>query len=192
MFFWTVRFLILVAAKFVYRFNVSGAHNVPREGAFILCGNHIHSYDPAMLAINIPRQMRIMAKKELFQTKAKNWFFRNMGAFPVDRGVADMTSYRIAMKALAEGRGLLIFSQGTRMKELNLEGIKGGVALFGVKSRAPIIPVGISGSYRFRSKLEIHFGEPITLDEYYDKRIKTEQIEEIMAKIMSEVERLVV
>lgn len=189
--FWIARFIILVAARVVYRIKVSGAENIPEKGAFILCSNHIHSYDPAMLAISIKRQMRFMAKKELFRTRIKGGFFRAVGAFPVDREATDISSYRNAMKALNSGMGLLIFSQGTRMQTLNIKNVKGGVALFGVKSKAPIIPAGISGSYRLFSTLNIRFGQPITLEDY-EGRLKAEQVEEIMNEIMAEVEKLVV
>ena len=189
--FWIARFLILVAARVVYRIKVSGAENIPEKGAFILCSNHIHSYDPAMLTISMKRQMRFMAKKELFETKVKGAFFRAVGAFPVNREATDMSSYRYAMNALKSGMGLLIFSQGTRMQTLNIKNVKGGVALFGVKSKAPIIPAGISGSYRLFSTLNIQFGQAITLEDY-GGRLKNEQVEEIMDKVMSEVEKLVV
>ncbi|MCL1988812.1 MAG: 1-acyl-sn-glycerol-3-phosphate acyltransferase [Firmicutes bacterium] len=189
--YWITRFCILVAARVVYRIKVTGLQNIPKNGAFILCSNHIHSFDPAMLAISTKRQLTFMAKKELFQTPMKNKFFRSVGAFPVDRGSADLNSYRSAMSMLKAEKGLLVFSQGTRMQTLDVNTAKGGVALFGVKSKAPIVPVGISGNYKKFSPLYINFGKPITLEKYYGKRLKTEQTEEIMSNIMLEVEKLV-
>ena len=191
MFYWFVCGILSIAARIVYRYEVSGAENIPKEGAFILCSNHIHSYDPAMLAIATTRQLRFMAKKELFNKGLRSKFFRAMGAFPVDREAAGMASYRDAMQTLSSGMGLVVFSQGTRMQKLNISGAKGGVALFGVKSKAPIIPAGITGSYRPFSKLTVRFGKVITLDDYYDQRLKSEMIESIMSGIMSEVEKLV-
>ncbi|MCL2421011.1 MAG: 1-acyl-sn-glycerol-3-phosphate acyltransferase [Defluviitaleaceae bacterium] len=184
-------FIINIAAHIIYRIQVEGAEHIPQDGAFILCSNHIHSYDPAMLAISIKRQLRFMAKKELFRTKILGSFFRSVGAFPVDRGAADMTSYRTAMKELKSGMGLLVFSQGTRIQKLDIKGAKGGVALFAVKSKAPVIPAGISGSYRWFTKLNIRFGPAITLDDYYGGPLRAEQIDEIMAGIMAEVEKLI-
>ena len=175
-----------------YRIRIEGVENIPDEGAFILCSNHIHSYDPAMLAVFIKRQMRFMAKKELFmKNPIKGFFFRKMGAFPVDRGTADMASYRNAMKALKSGMGLVIFSQGTRLQELDINSAKGGVVLFGVKAKVPIIPAGISGSYKTFSTINIRYGKAISLEKYYEGRLKAEQIDEIMIGIMSEVEKLV-
>ena len=188
--YWIVRFITLIGSLIFYRVNIEGAENIPEHGPFILCSNHIHSWDPAMLAISTKRQMRFMAKKELFSNPINNCFFRSVGAFPVDRSAADMASYRNAMNALKSGMGLLVFSQGTRMHTLNIKNVKGGVALFGVKSKAPIVPAGISGSYRIFSRLNIRIGKPITLGGY-DGRLKSEQIDEIMSGIMSEVEKLV-
>lgn len=192
MFYWIVRFILSIGALIFYRVRVSGAENIPEKGAFILCSNHIHSWDPAFLAMNTQRQLRFMAKKELFERPIKGKFFKAMGAFPVHRDAADMASYRSSMKALAEGMGLVIFCQGTRMKELNISGAKGGVALFAVKGQVPIVPAGISGSYRFFTPIHVSFGESVTLEEYYDSRLKTEQIEEIMEGIMERVEKLIV
>lgn len=181
-------FICKCVSMVVYPVKVSGVEHIPAEGAFILCSNHIHSYDPAVLALCIRhRQLRFMAKKEIFRNPVRKWFFGSMGAFPVDRKAADLPSYRNALKALKEGYGLLMFSQGTRMKELDINSAKGGVALFAVKANVPIIPAGIAGTYRPFSSLHVRFGAPIYLEEYYGKRLKSEQIDEIMVGIMSVV-----
>jgi len=191
MFYWIMRFLVFTATRFVYRLKISGAENIPADGAFILCSNHIHSFDPAMLVVASKRRMRFMAKKEIFSNPIKGYLFRLMGAFPVDRQAADLTSYRNAMNVLKSGGGLLIFSQGTRMQQLDIKGAKGGVALFGVKAQVPIVPAGISGKYRVFSRLNVCVGKPIYLEEYYGARLQSEQIDEIMTVIMHEVEKLV-
>ena len=190
MFYWTVCFILSILARLRYRVKISGTEHIPAKGAFIMCSNHIHSYDPAMLAAFIKRRLVFMAKKELFYNPAKGWFFRKMGAFPVDRGAADITSYRNAMQALKSGMGLLIFSQGTKMQQLDIKSAKGGVALFGVKAKVPVIPAGISGSYRLFSPINIRFGPAISLEEHYGGKLKAEHIEVIMTKIMSQVEKL--
>ncbi|MCL2399213.1 MAG: 1-acyl-sn-glycerol-3-phosphate acyltransferase [Defluviitaleaceae bacterium] len=191
MVYWLVRFIAFCVFRVVYRIKVSGIENIPQEGAFILCSNHIHALDPVILATSIRRQLRIMAKKELFESRLLGGFLRAVGSFPVARNTADMSSYRNSIKSLKSGMGLLIFSQGTRLLELDIKNAKGGAALFAVKAKAPIIPAGIAGSYRFFSSLNIHFGKAIVLDQYYDEHLKTDQIETIMTGIMSEVEKLV-
>jgi len=189
MFFKTCRFIAWIIGHIIYRFDVSGQENIPKEGAFLLCSNHIHSYDPIALAIFIKRVPKFMAKKELFESKFGNWFFRNFGAFPIDRAATvDLTAYRTTMETLKNGDGIVIFSQGTRMKEF--DNAKSGVAVFALKSGAPIVPVGIRGSYKLFSKIHVHYGEPISMEEYAGEKVKTELVEKVMATVVERVTAL--
>jgi 1-acyl-sn-glycerol-3-phosphate acyltransferase len=92
------------------------------------------------------------------------------------------------MDALKKGEGILIFSQGTRME--GFENAKGGVAVFALKTGAPIVPVGIRSSYKLFSKIHIHFGEPIPLDEFAGQKVKTELIDRVMSIVMTQVSEL--
>jgi len=175
--------------RLTLRIEVSGMENIPKEGAFLLCANHISALDPIALAIFMKRQPRFMAKKELFKSRLLAWILRSLGAFPIDRTTADMQAFRSTMEILKSGEGLVIFSQGTRMKEF--ENSKGGVALFALKTGAPIVPAGISGRYSFMSKLKIHVGESITMEEYEGKKVKTELIEQVMETVTARVSSLI-
>ena len=184
----SVKGMAKVLSHLLYRFDVIGLENIPKEGAFLLCGNHISAYDPIALASFSKRQLRFMAKKELFKFPPLGAFLRAMGAFPVDRGTTDMQSYRHTINSLKEGHALVIFSQGTRMKDF--ENAKSGVAVFALKSGAPIVPVGIIGSYRFRTKMKIIIGEPILMDKYQGQKIKTEIVEEVMSTLAERIGEL--
>ncbi|MCL2216914.1 MAG: 1-acyl-sn-glycerol-3-phosphate acyltransferase [Defluviitaleaceae bacterium] len=177
-----------ILVKILFRFKVTGMENIPKTGAFLLCANHLSLLDPIVLAVFMKRQPRFMAKKELFKFRPFGSLLRALGAFPVDRKAADMTAFRTAMSVLKSGDGLLIFSQGTRMKEF--ENAKGGVALFALKSGAQIVPAGIRGDYRLFSRMHIHVGKPICMEEHQGKKIKTELIEEVMADVVSRVSAL--
>ena len=188
MFYKVMKIIATILARILYRFNVTGMHHIPNEGAFLLCPNHIHGLDAVMLAVFSKRQLRFMAKKELFSPAVFGAFFRALGVFPVNRGGADMQAFRHSMNVLKSGQGLLIFAQGTRMKEF--ENAKGGVALFALKSGAPIVPVGISGSYRIFSKLNIHVGQPIPMEKYQGEKVKSELIEEVMESVTNRITQL--
>ncbi|MCL2202694.1 MAG: 1-acyl-sn-glycerol-3-phosphate acyltransferase [Defluviitaleaceae bacterium] len=165
--------------RLLFRMRISGLAHVPKEGPFILCANHIHLFDgPAMLAFS-PRRLALMAKKELFRKKILAAIFRAAQVFPVDRAAtADMEAYRHTLKMLGEGKGLLIFAQGTRMKAF--ENSKSGVAMFALKSGAPIVPVGISGRYRLFSRVYIKFGPPISMEPFAGRKIKSDLLAEVM------------
>ena len=177
-----------VIVRLVYRFEVSGRDNIPADGSFLLCANHIHAFDPVMVAVFSRRQPSFMAKKEIFSKPFLGALCTALGAFPVDRGTADMKAFRHTMDILKRGDGLLIFAQGTRME--GFEDAKRGVAVFALKSGAPIIPIGISGNYRVFSKLHIHIGEPISMDEYAGQKVKTELVEEVMDKVVKKITSL--
>ena len=172
--------------RLVYFVRITGRENIPKEGAFILCGNHIHMFDgPVLLAIT-PRRLALMAKKELFKIRIFAAIFSSAGVFPIDRkATADMAAYRHTMQALENGQGLLIFSQGTRMKAF--ENAKSGVAMFALRSGAPIIPVGLSGTYRPLSRLNINIGTPITMEAFAGRKIKADVLEEVMALVVPRV-----
>ena len=174
--------------RLLYRVRVEGAERVPMEGAFILTANHFHSLDPVMLAIGIKRQLRIMAKKELFANRLFRFTLNRLGAFPVDRKVADMRSYKQAIELLESGHAILMFSQGSRMK--TFESAKNGVALFSLKTNTVIVPAGISGNYKFRSLITVRFGEPISLEPYQGKKIKTDLVNELTAEIVANIKGL--
>jgi 1-acyl-sn-glycerol-3-phosphate acyltransferase len=185
MFYWFAKGVLWFLFRLLYRVRLTGRENIPREGAFLLCGNHIHMFDgPAMLAFS-PRRLALMAKKELFRKKIFAMVFRAAGVFPVDRNTTDMAAYRYTLKKLGEGSGLLIFSQGTRMKDF--DNAKSGVALFALKSGASIVPVGISGTYRFFTKVYINFGPPVSMEPYTGRKIKTEMLDEVMGVVAARV-----
>ncbi|MCL1842372.1 MAG: 1-acyl-sn-glycerol-3-phosphate acyltransferase [Defluviitaleaceae bacterium] len=191
MFFRFFRRIAWILGHIMYRFEVTGRENIPKDGAFLLCSNHIHAFDPIGLAIFMKRSPRFMAKKQIFKRRIFGWFLLKFGAYPLDREAsADLKAFRQTMDYLKQGEGIIIFSQGTRMKEF--DNAKSGVAVFSLKSGAPIIPAGIRASYKLFSKVHIHYGKPILPQDFLqdDKRIKTEIVETLMQKVVSSVSEL--
>ena len=183
-----IRVLAKILTFIMYRVKITGAENIPKDGAFLLCGNHISAYDPIALAAISKRQLHFMAKSELFKFRPLGAFLRSVGAFPVDRKAADMQAYRHSMNLLKEGKGFLIFSQGTRMTEF--DNAKSGVAVFALKSGAPVVPLGIIGPFRFRGRIEIRIGEPISMEKYQGQKVKSEIVDEVMLTVSERVTAL--
>ena len=172
--------------RLVYFVRVTGRENIPKEGAFLLCGNHIHMFDGPVLLAMSHRHLALMAKKEIFKFPFFAAIFRAAGVFPIDRAAkADMAAYRHTVKSLENGMGVLIFSQGTRMKAF--ENAKSGVAMFALKSGAPIVPVGLRGSYRPFSRLTINIGAPISMESFKDRKIKADVLQEVMEIVVPRV-----
>ena len=75
--------------KLLYRPQIVGLDNIPKNGAVILAGNHTNNMDAFIMLSGPKRIVHMMAKKELFNTKFKNWFFRSMACISVDRSIHD-------------------------------------------------------------------------------------------------------
>ena len=56
----------MIRLKLVYRLEVYGLENVPKDNEYIVCPNHLSTLDPPMIAGILPRRVSFMAKKELF------------------------------------------------------------------------------------------------------------------------------
>ena len=181
------KILGLAVFSILFRIKITGAGNVPKNGGVIICSNHASAMDPIFISLAIKRRPRFIGKKELFKNKALALFLRSLGAFPVDRENTDITAYKTAIKLLQNGEALLLFSQGTRQKTIDISNNKTGAAFFGIKAKAPVVPLGITSSYKLFSKVKINIGEPIYLDQYYNAKLKTELLNEITENMMSQI-----
>jgi len=180
-----LRRVAIILGRILYRFNVTGQEHVPPTGKIIICANHISGMDCLLLAAFCKRQIFFMGKKELFEKPILGKVLKKVGAFPVDRSVTDMHAYRHTIDLLKDDKALGIFCQGTRAQDF--DNVKGGVAVFALKSGASIVPVGIKGTYRLFTKMHLRFGPPISMEPYASQRVKTELVEEVMSKVVRRV-----
>ena len=144
--------------------RLSGAENIPAEGGFILCSNHLSNRDPFYLALCTKRHLHFMAKAELFKFKLIGAVLRGMEAFPVDRGHNDLTAVRSAVQLVKDGHGLGIFPQGTRSKKNVPTPMLGGVSLIAMRAGVPVIPAYIGGPYRLFRRTQVSFGKPVSFE----------------------------
>jgi 1-acyl-sn-glycerol-3-phosphate acyltransferase len=172
------------------RVRAKGVENIPEAGGVILCSNHTDFFDPVVIATGIKRPVHFMAKKELFKNPVGKWFFKSINAFPVDRGTTDLKSYKQTLALLKDGKVLGIFAQGTRIKEADVTAAKSGTAMFALKTGAVVVPVGISGNYKWFSKVYIEFGKPVNLDAYADTKIKRETLDEVTEIIVGGINEI--
>ena len=123
------------------------------KGAVIIASNHVSSADPAMMASAMyPRSPRYMAKVELFQKEPViGYLFALSGAFPVRRGAGDRLAIREAERLLDDGAAVGMFPEGHRSDTGAMMQAHSGTALLALRSRAPVVAVGITGSERMRA-----------------------------------------
>ena len=150
-----------------YRTIYKGAENIPAEGAYILASNHRESIDPIFISAGTKREIKYMAKEELFENKFVSWFLRSLGAFPVSRGKADRGAIKHFEEVLSSGYLMGIFIEGTRSKTDEFLPPKNGVSLIAYDTKTPVIPVCITHVGKRRV---VHYGEPLSMtDMGFDK-----------------------
>lgn len=142
-----------------YNYRVIGREKVP-DGGCVLVANHTQWADPVLVGTALGNQYPLvaMAKKELFQIKLLGPLISALGAFPVDRGTADIGAIKTSLKAVKEGKKLLIFPEGGTKHKAGDEA-KVGAAMIAARTGAPIVPIYISENKKFRSKVYMVFGD---------------------------------
>src|SRR3954453_10134389 len=131
--------------RWLYRVEVVGGENVPATGGCILASNHESIVDPFILAVCTTREIRYMAKSELFRNPAVAGVLRWLGTFPVDRGSGDRTAMGEAAELLHRGEVLGIFPQGTSKQRVERRWQRGAARL-ALVTGAPIVPVRMTGT----------------------------------------------
>lgn len=144
--------------------TITGADQVPREGGLIVASNHISFWDPPLIACACPREFHFLAKEELFSPAPFGALIRGVNAIPIRRKVADLSGLSRAMEVLQRGGALLLFPEGSRMRDGELHVARPGIGLLASNADVPIVPCYISGSNRPRKwlwrgeRVRIRFG----------------------------------
>ena len=154
--------------KVLMQLQVTGRENVPSTGGCLLVSNHLTQIDSFLIQYVAPRHVLFMAKAEIFTHPVTDYFFRHLGAFPVHRERQDRWALKYALERLANGRALGLYPEGERSKRQQLQAAKVGPAYLAMKSKRPLIPIAITGTYRvlrqwwpLRVPVTLQFGEPI-------------------------------
>ncbi len=155
--------------RFLLNIRVSGRENEPDAGSggYLVCANHASGWDVIWLGAALKkRQIHYMAKAELFKIPLLGWFIRSLGAFPIHRGVADVSSVRTTIAIIEGGGCVCIFPQGTRHAGVNpLEtSVRSGAGMISFRTGASVIPIFIK-TKNFKptvlGRKEVIIGKPI-------------------------------
>jgi 1-acyl-sn-glycerol-3-phosphate acyltransferase len=118
--------------------------------------------------------MHSLAKSELFRIPGFAWLLRAVNAHPIRRQGVDRKAMRLCAELVRSGQMLLVFPEGTRTRDGQLQPGKPGVAMIAVQAGVPCVPAYIDGSYRAwprhrllprPAKTRVFYGEPFDLPE---------------------------
>ena len=156
-----------------------------QDPPYVVIGNHRHALDPVVMAMGIPRhQIVFLAKKEL---AGNSKFLRNMlirlHCILVGRHESDMEAMRACMKAVKMKKILLIFPEGTRHHEGQMEQIESGTSLIAMRSKAPVIPIYFDRKLSLFKVTNLYVGEPIPYDDLLAEGINTDTCERMNERL---------
>ncbi len=134
------RGLLRLIYAIVFPLKIVGEENVPKEGGVLLCANHISLLDPMTIGIKLDRQVKYMAKAELFEVPVLGWLINKLGNV------------------------MGIFPEGTRNSDAGVA--KKGAASFALRSGAAVVPAAIVGEYKPFRRMVVVYGAPIDLSQF--------------------------
>ena len=175
--------IMRILFKFYYHPTIINKEVIPKDGPVLIVGNHKHVYDQCLTIMATHRPIHYMAKKEYFDGKMA-WFFKLVGCISVNRQIKDTHATEQALDILKNGGAVGLFPEGTRNKTKEfLLPFKFGTVSMAKKTGATIIPFGLTGDYKFRSKnLTIRYGTPFKVGDM--------DLSEANDKLYHEVEKL--
>lgn len=159
--------------SWLFNIHVHGSENEPPEGGYIACSNHISFVDVLTLAVAVKRQLRYMAKKELFSVPVLGGIVKACGAFPVDRKGSAVAALKKSISILEGGEPVGMFPTGHRFSGVKFDStkdeVKSGAAMACYRAKVPVVPMFIATKndrvVLFR-RIDIYVGKPIAYEEF--------------------------
>jgi 1-acyl-sn-glycerol-3-phosphate acyltransferase len=182
----------------VFKVEVHNREVLETEEPLIVAPNHRSYIDPPLLNAVSPEPLVFLAKKELFEGKTKNWFFRNMNAIPVDRSRADLNALNEALGRLSQGCKVCIFPEGKRAPSGGFLKPKPGIGYLVAKAKVKVVPVYLHNTEKVMGKsdkfpkpakepVKIIFGQPL---EFKDVEDSPKGYKAVANQIMEEIKKL--
>lgn len=188
-FYWFAYWVVRIYLKIFRGLTIYGLENFPKTGPVVVAGNHVSNFDPPVLGVSLNRPCRFLAKKELFLNSFSGGILRALGAFPIDRGKADLEAIKTSIRVLKEGEPLMVFPEGTRHKPGQLGQAQPGIVNIAIKGQASILPCALTNTHGGRP-IVVRIGKLIDLSSYFERKISKEEAEELANRIMEEIAKL--
>ncbi len=134
--------------RFYFRWRVYNPERVPLEGPVILASNHASFLDPPLVGSGLKREINYLARENLFDYPGLGWLLRHWQTVPVDREGGGARGLKAILDRLLAGGGIILFPEGTRTADGNLQPARSGIGLAVIKSAAPVIPVRVFGTFQ--------------------------------------------
>ena len=185
-----VKWFLRTLYKIFYRVKVSGEENKAKaaeKGGYIICANHVNFLDAVAIVVFSKERIYFVGKHDLGRIPILRWLEHLFDVIPIKRNQQDMEAMKRCLKTIKDGKALAIFPEGTRKGLEKNAKVKNGAAFMAIKSGCPVVPVGISGSFKLFTRFNIKYGEPIDMSKYKVKGIDKTKEKELQEQATKEI-----
>ncbi|MFS0714861.1 lysophospholipid acyltransferase family protein [Microbacterium sp. 2P01SA-2] len=181
--FWLAAAVVVPAVGLLARIEIEGAEHLPEEGPYVLAPNHYSEFDPIVIAVatwRLGRAPRFMAKESLFRVPVVGAVLKGLGMIPVSRTTSASAAGQAISQAaglVADGRGVIVYPEGSLTREPDLWPMRGksGAVRVAAAGDIPIIPVATWGvqsilprygkfsAWPLRKRIRVRFGPKVEL-----------------------------
>ncbi len=160
-FFYTLSKII---ARLFFHFRVINPEYMLESGPLILAMNHQSYFDPPLAGICSKRAVYYLARKTLSSLPFFGRLLPDFNVIPIDRDGNDPSSLKTIIRLLRSGNGVVLFPEGTRSPDGNLQKARSGIGLIISKTKSPVLPMRVFGAHEAfpKGSRKIHLN-PITV-----------------------------
>jgi len=193
------RFLHVIFFRIFYNLKVKGLENIPKTGGLFLASNHASYFDPPLIGTAIPnREVHFIARSTLFKNIIFSKIIKTFNAHPIERGKGPDQNWEYFINLLKQGAVLVVFPEGTRTPDGNLQRGKSGFGRLVYLSKMPVYPVYIKGSYAAWPKgkrpafkpITVIFGKKVDLNDLLSLPHEKKVLKTISQRVMQAIEKL--
>ncbi len=186
---WFFRILFLL----FFRLRIHGLKNYPAEDGFLICANHQSFLDPLIMGISCPRPINYVAKQSLFRFPPLAWFMRWNDTIPIDRDGSGIAGVKEMLRRLKRKESIMMFPEGTRTRDGELQPIKLGFLSVAKRAKAPLLPICFDGAFQAfprnrkfprPGRIDVVIGQKIPFCDYVE--LTDQQVGQLLQQRMQE------
>ena len=163
-YYWIGYHLSRIIGRLCFRLRVIHRERMIQSGPVILAMNHQSYLDPPLAGTACDRAIYFLARRTLLDVPVLGWFLPKLNVIPVNQESVDRRAIKTIIRVLQAGNGVLVFPEGSRTIDGNLQPGEPGLGLVIAKTLAPVVPMRIFGAREAlpRGGGRLHF-VPITI-----------------------------
>lgn len=173
-----------------YNHSVYFPKNVAYPEGVLIAANHASFLDPPLIAASWRTPVHFLARKTLFDGPILKRVITKLNAHPLEKN-NELQTFKLAVSLLQQGKNILIFPEGTRSENGKIASFKTGAALLAQKTKVPIIPTFIHGTFDAWPKTRTLFlpigyeticlfGKPLYIEDFGEKKQAQQGITEAL------------